>query len=193
MGPTFPSPKSCCCKKGTSCIGQGQQAPTRRVCTSVYEDPDTLHYEFFASEAIATSSGQNDRGVFELSFRDEKLRSPSEYAGAARSRWRIEPPPRNKAFDFDSLTDVVLHLNYIAREGGPVLRDVADRAAAKRLPGDSVCFFDVRSTRRSAIPPRASEPSITEQERQKKWTIIASSLFSLPVAPSPSSLAAPTL
>jgi hypothetical protein len=56
-------------------------------------------------------------------------------------------------------------MNYTAREEGPVLRDVADRAAAKRLPGDGVCFFDVRSTLPSAW--HATFGHSTENERAK--------------------------
>jgi len=112
---------------------------------SAYDNPESLTRDFLASEAIATSSGQNDAGLFELSFRDEKLRAPFEFAGAAASRWRVELPPRNNAFDLSSLTDFVLHLNYTAREGGPALREVAELSAWRRLPGDGVRFFDVRS------------------------------------------------
>ena len=56
-------------------------------------------------------------------FRDERY-LPFEFAGAV-SRWRIELPPETNFFDFDTLSDVVLHLNYTAREGGDVLRAAA--------------------------------------------------------------------
>jgi hypothetical protein len=95
-----------------------------------------------ATEAIATSSGQNDAGLFELSFRDERY-LPFEFAGAI-SRWRIDLPPDNNRFRFDSLTDVVLHLNYTAREGGEPLRRAANRSARQHLPGAGVRLFDVR-------------------------------------------------
>jgi hypothetical protein len=161
LTPTLPAAAKCCCKSGPSCIGQNlsigcekqgispQWAPSSTqsppMCTSAYTDPTTLSRDFLSSEAIATSSGQNDSGLFELSFRDEKLRAPFEFAGAVASRWRVELPPRNNAFDLESLTDFVLHINYTAKEGGVALRDVADRATLKRLPGDGVRFFDVRS------------------------------------------------
>ena len=89
--------------------------------------------QYGAREAIATSSGQNDSGLFELSFRDERY-LPFEYHGAV-SRWRIELPPENNYFDLDTLTDVVLHLNYTAREGGggaPRGRDASARRPAPR-------------------------------------------------------------
>lgn len=71
---------------------------------------------YAATEAIATSSGQNDSGMFELNFRDERY-LPFEFSGAV-SRWRIELPLENNQFDMETLSDVILHLNFTAREGG---------------------------------------------------------------------------
>ncbi len=58
-----------------------------------------------ATEAIATSTGQNDAGLFELNFRDERY-LPFEYAGAV-SRWRIELPIETNAFDIDTVSDLI--------------------------------------------------------------------------------------
>ena len=81
--------------------------------------------------------------MFELNFRDERY-LPFEYQGAV-SRWRIELPPENNYFDLDTVTDVVLHLNYTAREGGEALREAA--AARRRgagSPATGCALFDVR-------------------------------------------------
>ena len=80
-------------------------------------------YNYTSIESIATSHAQNDAGLFELNFRDERY-LPFEGAGAI-SRWRIELPKDNNAFDFDSITDVVLMIKYSTREGGEILRDAA--------------------------------------------------------------------
>jgi hypothetical protein len=80
--------------------------------------------------------------LFELNFRDERY-LPFEYLGAI-SRWRIELPPENNFFDMDTLSDVILNLNYTAREGGDVLRRAANEVAQRHLPGAGVRFFDVR-------------------------------------------------
>jgi len=56
-----------------------------------------------ATEAIATSDAMDDDGLFELSFKDDRY-LPFEFNGAV-SKWRIELPRENNAFDFDSLTD----------------------------------------------------------------------------------------
>jgi hypothetical protein len=108
------------------------------VCT---HDPRWVT-ENGALEAIATSSGQSDAGLFEVNFHDERY-LPFEYHGAV-SRWRIELPPENNFFDLDSLSDVVMHMSYTAREGGEQLRRAAKEAVECDLPGDGWCLFDLR-------------------------------------------------
>jgi Tc toxin complex TcA C-terminal TcB-binding domain len=76
-----------------------------------------------AIQSIATSSGQNDTGMFELNFRDERF-LPFEGAGAI-SEWRIELPTAFRPFDYDTIADVVLHVKYTARAGGGVLAQQA--------------------------------------------------------------------
>ncbi|WP_344927701.1 neuraminidase-like domain-containing protein [Streptosporangium carneum] len=94
-----------------------------------------------ATEAIATSGGQNDSGLFELSFRDERY-LPFEFRGAV-SRWRFELPPEDNRFELGSVSDVLLHLNYTAREGGDRLREAARAHARGRLPGEGFRIVDV--------------------------------------------------
>ncbi|MGH3276495.1 MAG: neuraminidase-like domain-containing protein [Streptosporangiaceae bacterium] len=92
----------------------------------VSQDPRFI-YNFAATQSIATSHAQNDSGLFEVSFRDERY-LPFETAGVI-SRWLISMPPACNAFDFDSITDVVLRLSYTARDGGDLLRSQAFSAA----------------------------------------------------------------
>lgn len=66
--------------------------------------------------SIATSSGQADPGVFELSFRDARY-LPFEGAGAI-STWKLELPKRFRAFDYSSINDVLIHLSYTALYDG---------------------------------------------------------------------------
>jgi len=63
-----------------------------------------------------TSNAQNDSGLFELNLRDERY-LPFE-GGGAISTWRLELPNDIPQFDFESISDVVLHLRYTAREAG---------------------------------------------------------------------------
>jgi hypothetical protein len=94
-----------------------------------------------ARESIVTYSGQNDTGSFEPNPPDERyLRF--EFQGAV-SRWRIELPPENNQFDLDRMSEVVLRVNYTARDGGEPLRRAAQRHADCHVPGDGWCLFDV--------------------------------------------------
>jgi Tc toxin complex TcA C-terminal TcB-binding domain len=115
------------------------------TCDNEYEpcccDPRFVKH-FGAREAIATSSGQNDSGMFELNFRDERY-LPFEFLGAI-SRWRIELPPENNFFDMNTLSDVVMNLNYTAREGGALLRRAANEVAQCHVR-HSWSLFDVRN------------------------------------------------
>ena len=95
------------------------------------KDP-RFQYTFAATQSIATSHAQNDSGVFDINFRDERY-LPFETAGAI-SRWRISMPPQCNAFDFSTMTDVIFRLNYTARDGGDLLRQKAF-AAATLPPG----------------------------------------------------------
>jgi hypothetical protein len=50
---------------------------------------------------------------------------PFVWGAGAISQWRIELPKEFKQFDYDSISDVILHLRYTAREVGKALRDAA--------------------------------------------------------------------
>ncbi len=109
--------------------------------TPLRDDPRIVK-TYGATEAIATSSGQNDSGMFELNFRDERY-LPFEFRGAT-SCWRFELPRDNNRFDIETMSDVVMHLNYTAREGGEQLRAAAGRLAHRKLTGDGLRLFDVQ-------------------------------------------------
>jgi hypothetical protein len=80
-------------------------------------------YSVGAIQSIATSSAQNDSGLFELSFRDERY-LPFEGAGAI-SAWHLEMPLATNQLDFSTITDVVLHFRYTARDARASLHDAA--------------------------------------------------------------------
>lgn len=75
-------------------------------------------------QSIVTSGAQNDSGMFEPNLRDDRY-LPFEGQGAVSS-WRIELPKNFKAFDYNTISDVVLHVRYTSREGGAVLRTQAE-------------------------------------------------------------------
>ena len=72
---------------------------------------------------MVTSSGQNDGGLFETNLRDEGY-LPFEGAGAI-SAWRLEMPSEIRQFDYNTISDVILHIRYTARDGGKALSDEA--------------------------------------------------------------------
>ena len=88
-------------------------------------------YDVGTAQSIATSSAESDAGLFELDFNDERY-LPFEYTGAIAT-WLIELPPTFHQFDYTTITDVILHLNYTAREGGSRLRDLVTRVQKEQL------------------------------------------------------------
>ncbi len=68
-----------------------------------------------AVQSIVTSSGQNDSGMFETNLRDERF-LPFEGAGA-ESTWKLDLPKGYPAFDYATISDVILHIRYTARQG----------------------------------------------------------------------------
>lgn len=76
----------------------------------------------FPFNAIAASSGQNDSGLFELSFRDERY-LPFEGAGVI-SNWSLELGPIPQ-FDYGTISDVILHIKYTACEGNSSFKEGA--------------------------------------------------------------------
>ncbi len=73
-------------------------------------------------KAIAASNAQNDSGVFELSFRDERY-LPFEGAGVI-SQWLLELFNDSdgdfgkslRQFDYNTISDAIVHVKYTARE-----------------------------------------------------------------------------
>jgi hypothetical protein len=83
---------------------------------------------YVSSQSIATSAAQNDSGMFEVNFRDERL-LPFEGAGTI-STWMLDMPPSCNAFDFETITDVILRISYTAREGGVEFGQAVQKAVS---------------------------------------------------------------
>ncbi len=82
-------------------------------------------------QSIVTSKAQEDSGLFDTALRDERY-LPFEGAGAI-SEWKIELPKNFRQFDYDTISDVLLHMRYTAREGGVPLRQAAEGTLKTRL------------------------------------------------------------
>ena len=80
---------------------------------------ESVRSNWIKNQQIAISRGVNDSGMFELNFRDERY-LPFEGTGAV-SDWELEMPKATNRIDFDSISDVIIHLKYTAHFDG-VLR-----------------------------------------------------------------------
>jgi hypothetical protein len=91
----------------------------------VFIDDDRFRTQYAPVTAIATSQAQNDAGMFEFNFRDERY-LPFERAGAI-SEWQIALSEEKelRQFDYSTISDVILHLNYTARESSGLFKEKA--------------------------------------------------------------------
>jgi Tc toxin complex TcA C-terminal TcB-binding domain len=98
-------------------------------------------------QSIVTSSGQTDSGLFETNLKDDRY-LPFEDSGVAGSQWVLTLPSDVPQINFDTITDVVLHIRYTAREGGEVQKAAAvanlKALIANAQTVGSVCLFSVR-------------------------------------------------
>ncbi len=99
----------------------GQDYPQKSL------EDDRFRTDQIPISSIAVSHGQQDSGAFALNFSDERY-IPFEGAGAI-SKWRIELPTAVKQFDYNSISDVVLHMRYTSLAGGVAFRKAASDSA----------------------------------------------------------------
>lgn len=96
-------------------------------------------------QAMATSRGVNDSGYHQFDFRDER-KLIFEHAGVA-AQFCLDMPVDFNRFDKRTISDVILEINYRAKEGGEVL-GLAARAHVKNyLPGNGemlMCLDEAR-------------------------------------------------
>ena len=75
-------------------------------------DASVLRQDWRPNQQIALSSGLDDSGQFMLNFQDERY-LPFEGTGAV-SDWTLEMPKAANPIDFNSITDVIFHVRYMA-------------------------------------------------------------------------------
>lgn len=80
-----------------------------------------------ALSSVALSNAQKDAGVFELNFSGNNQYGPFEGAGAV-SRWSLELPTVVRQFDYRTISDVVLHVNFTSLDGGAGWQNAASEA-----------------------------------------------------------------
>ena len=99
--------------------------------------PEDQRFEFNSGgiRSVVTSTGRDDPAAFEFNLHDERY-LPFEGAGVISS-WRLELPGKLpsefRPFDYRTISDVVLHIRYTARDGGETLRDAATKKMADAL------------------------------------------------------------
>ena len=82
--------------------------------------PESLQVDVRANQQIALSQGLNDSGLFELNFNDARY-LPFEGTGAISS-WQLDMPRAHNPINFDTLTDVVIRMQYTALPGDATFR-----------------------------------------------------------------------
>jgi len=91
---------------------------------------DSRFQDYFGStDVIVTSGGVSDSGMFETNLHDERF-LPFEGTGAI-STWNLSLPAQVRSFDYLTISDLILHIRYTARDAGDPLRT----AAANSLTG----------------------------------------------------------
>jgi hypothetical protein len=78
----------------------------------------TVRKDLRVRQEIALSSGLNDSGLFTLNFDTDERYLPFEYTGAI-SAWQLNfPHHANQRALLESLTDIIVHLRYTAKNSG---------------------------------------------------------------------------
>lgn len=91
---------------------------SNRIRTESIDKSNGNHYlpNRIGVTTIASSQAEAYAGVFNFDFRDERY-LPFEGAGVDSS-WHLELPKDFRQFDYETISDVILHISYTARNGG---------------------------------------------------------------------------
>jgi hypothetical protein len=103
-----------------------------------------------STDAIVTSTGTNDGGMFETNLHEERF-LPFEGAGAV-SKWRLTLPPQIRGFDYMTISDVILHIRYTARDGGAHLGALATKEISQALTDASTSTLTLLFSLRHDFP-----------------------------------------
>jgi hypothetical protein len=156
------------------------------------EDDRFVNYAGSA-QSIVTSSASNDSGMFETNLRDERF-LPFEGAGA-ESVWKLDlPNPQDyPAFDYMTISDVILHIRYTARQGvdGARVKTALDDLFQQASQSNLALLFSLRHdfpTEWSAFAGGANFTATIRREhfpyftQGKPITIVGLELYSQDVA-----------
>jgi hypothetical protein len=135
------------------------------------EDDRFVDY-FGSSDAIVTSTATNDSGMFETNLRDERF-LPFEGAGAI-STWGLALPTELAAFDYSTITDVILHIRYTARDAGDPLGSTATSELQAMLDASGQSSHALLSSLRYEFP---TEWAVFVQEQLEFKATLTRELF----------------
>jgi hypothetical protein len=93
-------------------------------------DAKILRADWRPNQQIAVSHGVNDSGLFQLNFQDERY-LPFEGTGAV-STWRLEIGGVDGRRHRDTLTDVIMTLQYTALSGGDAFAETVKKEIGKQ-------------------------------------------------------------
>ena len=96
-----------------------------------------------AVQSVAISTGREDAGLFEVNFHDDRY-LPFEGLGAV-GHWRLDLPTDTNRFDFSTLSDVIMHVRYTARDGGEAFRTAVRTEVVSPLPLHGVQLLSARA------------------------------------------------
>ncbi|NEJ83557.1 hypothetical protein GR268_44670, partial [Rhizobium leguminosarum] len=90
------------------------------------DQPDTsvLRVDVRANQQVALSQGLNDDGLFILNFEDPRY-LPFEGTGAISS-WLLEMPKSYNPIEFDTITDVIIRLQYTSLPGSTLFQKTVE-------------------------------------------------------------------
>ena len=115
---------------------------TNANATQPYNDNERFRVQYGSVNSIATSNAQNDSGMFELNFNDERY-LPFEGEGII-SDWQISMPRETNYFEFATISDVIVHINYTARNGGSQLAKLSYDELQKVFPGSCARLLSLK-------------------------------------------------
>ncbi|MGI9065930.1 MAG: hypothetical protein ACR2HX_05935 [Pyrinomonadaceae bacterium] len=133
--------------------------------------------------SIAASKAQYDAGVFDFNFRDERY-MPFEGAGAI-SDWQLSLPKTIRAFDYGTISDVILHLSYTAdfdeTHKGELEKEAGQLLALLRAPESMTRVFSLRQEfpdvfHRLSTSPLNTEISFTIESRHFPFFLMGKTL-----------------
>jgi hypothetical protein len=104
--------------------------------------PNVLRIDWRPNQQVALSNGLNDNGLFQVNYSDERY-LPFEGTGAV-STWRLEINGVNGPRHRETLSDVIITVQYTARPGGSAFADTVKNALG-RAPSERAWLLNLAS------------------------------------------------